>query len=413
MEIKINNLLAVKEATINLDGITVIAGSNTSGKTTICNLINNVFQLYSNKKNIINNNKAMSLKNLGYNNKHYYFEGGDTYKEILEVSDKDLENTIKEYYKIFRMKSDDNELEKEMVTEDLTTEDIEELSQKIRTVMKRSAKIDLEYIFDIFCNKDFKFIDNKDICSIEISSEEQRVVINNNNEMGKFEISTSEFDCNNTIFLPVSRQFDLSSNLIIRFGKKSPYGMYQIDYLSNNFLSKLVSSQSPVSLEEDEKRTKLIQRYREFSNSIIHGQLSYNESKSNFVFQEDGNSYALNNMASGIFPFAILDSLIANGSLKENNFLIIDEPDMNLHPEWQVIFAKILVHLYTEFNIKSLLVSHSPYFIRTIENELIQEKCKGKFYNMEKTADGKFKAKDVSDNIEIIYDNFYKPIESL
>ena len=55
--------------------------------------------------------------------------------------------------------------------------------------------------------------------------------------------------------------------------------------------------------------------------------------------------------SSGIKKIGIIEILLQNGSLKENSFLIIDEPESNLHPDWQIKFAKILTILSKELNI--------------------------------------------------------------
>ena len=59
--------------------------------------------------------------------------------------------------------------------------------------------------------------------------------------------------------------------------------------------------------------------------------------------------------------------LLQKGRLNSNNLLIIDEPEVHLHPTWQVKFAEILVLLSKELAIPVLLTSHSPYFIEALE----------------------------------------------
>ena len=65
--------------------------------------------------------------------------------------------------------------------------------------------------------------------------------------------------------------------------------------------------------------------------------------------------------------FLILYQLIENGPLKENSYILIDEPETNLHSEWHLKFAEILILLNIRMNIRILLSSHSPYFMRALE----------------------------------------------
>ena len=75
----------------------------------------------------------------------------------------------------------------------------------------------------------------------------------------------------------------------------------------------------------------------------------------------------MTNTASGVKQIGILQLLLANRKLKPGSFLIIDEPEVNLHPEWQFKFAEILVLLVKELNITIYVNTHSPMFIEAIE----------------------------------------------
>ena len=55
------------------------------------------------------------------------------------------------------------------------------------------------------------------------------------------------------------------------------------------------------------------------------------------------------------------------GAIQKGDILILDEPEINLHPEWQVEYAKALVELQKIFDLKFIITSHSPYFMRAIE----------------------------------------------
>ncbi len=70
---------------------------------------------------------------------------------------------------------------------------------------------------------------------------------------------------------------------------------------------------------------------------------------------------------SGIKQIGIIQLLLLNNKLKKGSYLIIDEPEVNLHPEWQFKFAEILVLLAKELDITIYLNSHSPMFIEAID----------------------------------------------
>lgn len=70
----------------------------------------------------------------------------------------------------------------------------------------------------------------------------------------------------------------------------------------------------------------------------------------------------MENTASGLKQLATIQLLLDNNELTKNSFLILDEPEINLHSEWQVKLAKLLVLLVKELNIYLYINSHSPQF---------------------------------------------------
>ncbi|MEG1416766.1 MAG: ATP-binding protein, partial [Clostridium sp.] len=83
-------------------------------------------------------------------------------------------------------------------------------------------------------------------------------------------------------------------------------------------------------------------------------------------------------------------------------------------PEWQLLFAEIIVLIQKEFNMNILLTTHSPYFLNAIEvysvKHGINDKCK---YYLAENIDNVSVINDVSDNIENIYAKLSKPFQIL
>ncbi len=97
--------------------------------------------------------------------------------------------------------------------------------------------------------------------------------------------------------------------------------------------------------------------------------------------------------------------LLQKGLLNSNTLLIIDEPEVHLHPTWQVKYAEILVRLSKEFAIPIVLTSHSPYFIEALEgySKKYQYQDLTNFYFAKKNKDGlSSKIIDVTKNISPI-----------
>ena len=56
--------------------------------------------------------------------------------------------------------------------------------------------------------------------------------------------------------------------------------------------------------------------------------------------------------------------------VKEKDYLIIDEPELNLHPENQVKIAKLLVRLVNS-GVKVIISTHSDYITKEFNNLLM------------------------------------------
>lgn len=87
----------------------------------------------------------------------------------------------------------------------------------------------------------------------------------------------------------------------------------------------------------------------------------------NIIFIASEKEFLMKNTSSGIKQLGIIQMLLNNHKLSENSFLIMDEPEVNLHPEWQVKFAEIIILLAKELNITIYINTHSPLFIEAMK----------------------------------------------
>lgn len=96
---------------------------------------------------------------------------------------------------------------------------------------------------------------------------------------------------------------------------------------------------------------------------VIEGEIGANQ-EGEYYFKPGKNAKPLNikNLSAGMKSFALIKRLLESGSIKEKDVLILDEPEIHLHPEWQLLYAKLIVLLQKKFDLSMIITTHSPYF---------------------------------------------------
>jgi len=85
-----------------------------------------------------------------------------------------------------------------------------------------------------------------------------------------------------------------------------------------------------------------------------------------YYFDKQGQKIDLLNTATGIKTFGLFQVLSQNNYLNKDAVLILDEPEVHLHPKWQLEMAKVIVNL-VKGGVKIVVNSHSPYMIEALK----------------------------------------------
>jgi len=147
------------------------------------------------------------------------------------------------------------------------------------------------------------------------------------------------------------------------------------EHLQNKLIDK-----NPNIIEEIILNSKL-EKFLKKLNEIFKGSIRADKN-GYFVYKREEQPKELNikNLSAGLKSFGILKMLSQNNLLEENGTIILDEPEIHLHPEWQIKFAELIVLLQKEFGMHILLTTHSPYFLKAIQvyskKYEISDKCK-------------------------------------
>ena len=423
LKIQIENIGKVKDANIVLEGISVIAGLNGTGKSTIAK---SVFASVNARRNMldkIRNDRKLSIddqiirwmdQNNNLNNEYYMDTTGVLADCILESFEnekwnkkdvsKNVKTIIEEYCKNNR----------------LSDHGIEEVVGHIVTVLDRTMDEYVNFFIEQYYQNVFKRqinpIGTKEKSSVHYKKTEgerkieSSVEIENNklNIVGRPLIFQQE----NAIYIETYSVLDFCEET----GRRTRRGSYlnRMTLPARELLSSL-TEERVLSYDEQQKVELNEKIAQDIVEQVTHGYLRKNQSGSlEFLDKDAEEKIEFSNMSAGLKIFTVLQQLIGNYSLKEGDVLIVDEPEVNLHPTWQVVLAEILVRVYKELGIYILVNSHSPYFIRAIEVKMAEYECalQGHYYYMDQKDNGVV-CKEVSDNTNVIYDALYRPLMEL
>lgn len=147
--------------------------------------------------------------------------------------------------------------------------------------------------------------------------------------------------------------------------------------------------------------------------TIIKGKLKYSPLKEEIIFQEKKHSIHALNTASGILTFGVLYLLLQSGAFDENMILIFEEPETNLHPEWQVKIVEILKTLMEGKGVQIFLTTHSPFIVKAVEVLALEDKSFKENLSINLLYEDGKTVCDFEESTEKIYDQLLGPFSNL
>lgn len=414
MILTLKNIGKIENATVELNGITVIAGENDTGKSTVGKVLHSVFnsfyklekQVKKERKENIERALLMMLRSnvivkIEENNIEDIAEtivtNAEKYRDNPNLLEKDLP-LFAEQYGLFGNKGDlkysINKASKKIL-EIINIPD----DEIIRTVI--SKKMNAEFNGQI----NNIYSETKGRVEIKIRKEKTVIAINNNN----VESISNKFYLN-TEAIYIDDPFVLDDERYLRFIIKSNYTDHRI-----HLKSKLFGTKTEISAINEILTTNKLDSILFKINDICNGEIVRSKPYT-YGYKKTGTNKILDikNISTGLKTFVILKTLLLNGSLEENGTIILDEPEIHLHPEWQLIFAELIILILKEFGMHILLNTHSPYFLNAIEvyaaKYNISDKCN--YYIADSKGDTA-NIIDVTNNIDIIYKKLARPLQEL
>jgi energy-coupling factor transporter ATP-binding protein EcfA2 len=426
MTLKVINFRAINSAQIDLDGITVITGENGSGKSTLSRILYNtikyskkyelliikelnadlgeipttLFNLVQEIANYGDNGDAKSLLAFSRNSgRHMSLRSGNM-DNIQEY-----EHKLLSYLTIIR-----DYVSEENVSPQSRMR-IRRIGQILRDTLKEGTPDSTETlsllkskIADLFG----KAYENYDSRPINLFSKQLRSLfhqpIEKNFELIEYGLPITDWKggkLNNTSWIKNAIYVDTPMAI-------NDQQRFSTDSYWNELNSELLDDSDAPFFGRDDLT---------YINDVIAGDVYYDLDilDGGYKFKRnDDREFGIDDCATGIKAFGILQMLLNNGKLTKNTLLIVDEPEAHLHPQWIVEYARILVLLNKQIGVKFFIASHSPDMASAIkyisEKEEISDRVN--FYLAERTANNyTYNYKALKTDIEEIFSSFNIAIE--
>lgn len=407
MKLSIRNVGKLKEADVEINGITVITGENDIGKSTVGKVLWSVFNGFYEINEKVYKEKVSELEKIvdKLMKENGYDKITDNFKDFFGIFDRTEEKIAIELLKNNKNYSEDEiKIIINNYKKDLKIENISKFVQEINDTLKISDEEIIKVIVSRVMNKEFHNQINA------IFSKEKMNIGEINLKIKEKEI---DLKIENNEISDVKNYFLINKETMYI---DNPFILDSYDFDDENHQTHLatnVFSENENSVISEIKVKKKLNNIYQKLNSVLSGEILENKN-SKFVYRKNGEDIDLKNLSTGLKTFAIIKMLLQNGTLEENGTIILDEPEIHLHPEWQLKFAELIVLLQKEFGMHILLTTHSPYFLNAIEvfseRHKIDDKCK--YYVAENEGNSSI-IKDVTGNTREIYRKLARPIQDL
>jgi len=414
MKLTLKNIGKIRSACVDINGITVIAGENNTGKSTVGKSLYAVFNsLYKSEKKIVSErtnsveNQLQMLYRDVTGNYYYDLDETDLARKIVAEREKEHSfDTLKQaIYETIEQYDD-------KIARNVSNDGIAMFADRIATNLSVDDEVIfrtvLQHRFDAEFNEQVSNLFEEDRASricLEIRGEKVDVLIDHNRVVGlnkRLSLGTE------AIYIDDPFALDEVPGRLWRVGRR------YTDHRTH-LKEKLYFSQPESNIvEEIVTNNKLEYIYSKIS-SVCQGDVVKGK-RASLGYRVAGSDKTLDvrNLSTGLKTFAILKTLLLNGHVEPNGTIILDEPEIHLHPQWQLLFAELIVLLHREFGLHVLLNTHSPYFLNAIEvyaaKYNVADKCK---YYLTENVNESAELEDVTGNIEKIYGKLARPLQDL
>lgn len=374
MELSIENFAKIKSAKIKLDGITAIAGLNDTGKSTVGKILYGIFSAVADiDKSVVQAKKRNIRKEivslLHQNNLNSYGSiSQSAFRYTLDFIDElvasdNRKDAVDSYLQNLEKKQKEFEI---TYNEDLKTQITESIRKVLSIPDEKVAQSVVSLAFQRIFNKRINNIDNPDadaIVGLLVKNKHVELVFKDDSlESMRREISL----VNSATYIDNPFVLDRLNQWTIYENRESPW----VRDLTNKLRS--LNEEELNKAIEDEALSRIIvneglQKILDELDKIAPGSIDNTHDGYLYRRKKSGKALSVNSLSTGLKAFAIIKQLLLNQGLKERDVLVLDEPEVHLHPEWQLRYAEIIVLLQKTFNLTIVVTTHSSHFLEALD----------------------------------------------
>lgn len=418
MRLEISNFAKIKKADIRMDGITVIAGDNNTGKTTVGKVLFSVFNsVYdiankvdvSRKRELISRCGNIIRATLLSKEREENREFGIRVSRSVEFASRELTRKISatdmfllnadELEKIFLDVAEKYDLHvEEQSVHEFVAGVLNEI-EFVNQIDDHGMAVELieRYFNSVFAGQ-FCNAGNDKLAEVRLTLQDKTIdfVFGAN----RCHIWNANNDILHEAFF-VDDPF-LVDKLNFRYPSEKE--------TSNHIIAKISNTHTTDSVVNSILAKEKLKEIFDILNNVVPGGIEDKNGQWALMSEKYVEPIRFDNLSAGLKSFVLLKILLEKGILKEKDVLILDEPEIHLHPEWQIKYAEIIVLLQKKFDLSIVVTTHSRDFFEAIElfskKYDVIDKCS--FY-LSRQEEGGVVFEDVSDDTARIYKHLVEP----
>lgn len=430
MQLRLQHINKIKKADITLKGLTVIAGANDTGKSTVGKVLFTIIKALNNVKGYDENIRLRDLKRkfilLRSAMRGLTTEEQSALQDALGIHSQEIDVQIESLSeKLSDISGLDEVLACISTAEPRIRVRTEKVLREMQNILLRSSNRTEMLKQELKNMLEAEFLNR--ICTIDTARSE--IILEDaagnsflNVALEDNQVIRADFlneDCGlwgDATFVESPLYLHLLDMLVASqtLKEQQNYRTFLrpvVNYHIKDMAQKLDAARYSTS---DLFSTYLTDKIHADFKAITGGSFNFDSHKRKITWVKDGKEYSPVNVASGIKAFGVMQLLLETHSINEEKMLIWDEPENHLHPEWQIKFAELLVRM-TQVGVPIVVSSHSPYFIQAIRyfaHQLELDKYVN-YYLAEETEDGLSELENVTKDLNRIFLKLAQPMNAI